>query len=163
MDLTQLGLVLADGAPEHEVLTRSAFNNRFLIPAGAADYEVAGVHTFEEPGRILSFFPHMHVRGSRFLYELVAEGGAPEPLLWVPRYDFNWQIGYELDEPLRVAAGTRLRATGWFDNSEGNPYNPDPGAEVRFGEQTYDEMMIGYFDWVPDRPIHAGERRVASR
>jgi mono/diheme cytochrome c family protein len=150
LDLTELGLVFADGPPEAEVFTRSAFNTRFLIPPGAADYEVTGVHRFAESGRILSFFPHMHVRGSRFLYEMLHEDGSAERLLWVPRYDFNWQIGYILDEPLQVAAGARLRATAWFDNSRRNQYNPDPNAEVRFGEQTNDEMMIGYFDWVAD-------------
>lgn len=71
-------------------------------------------------------------------------------ILDVPRYDFNWQLAYHFAEPLRVQAGTEIIATAWFDNSEGNPANPDPSQTVYFGEQTFEEMMIGYFDWIPD-------------
>jgi mono/diheme cytochrome c family protein len=147
-DQSALALVFADDPPRREVHTRSAFNSRFVIPPGAPRYEVAGVHTFREDGYILEFFPHMHNRGAAFRYELLHEDGRVEPLLEVPRYDFNWQITYKPGRPIFAPAGSRLRATGWFDNSPDNPANPDPGAEVRFGEQTWEEMMIGYFDWV---------------
>jgi mono/diheme cytochrome c family protein len=147
-DRSALALVFADGPPEREVRTRSAWNNRFVIPAGARHFEVPGEHAFREDGYILEFFPHMHNRGAAFRYELVHEDGREELLLEVPRYDFNWQITYKPQRPIFAPAGSRLRATGWFDNSADNPANPDHTAEVRFGEQTWEEMMIGYFDWV---------------
>jgi hypothetical protein len=68
----------------------------------------------------------------------------------VPRYDFNWQLTYHLEEPVHVPAGTKLKATAWWDNSEGNPFNPDPSVTVSWGDQTFEEMMIGYFDWIAD-------------
>ncbi len=147
-DRSTLGLVFADAPPDREVRTRSAFNNQFAIPPGAPSYEVPGEHEFREDGYILEFFPHMHNRGAAFRYELVHEDGTADHLLEVPRYDFNWQITYKPDRPIFTPAGSRLRATGWFDNSPDNPSNPDPTAEVLFGEQTWEEMMIGYFDWV---------------
>jgi mono/diheme cytochrome c family protein len=147
-DRSALALVFADSPPEREVQTRSAFNTRFVIPPGDPSHEVVGYHTFREDGYILEFFPHMHNRGSAFRYELVHPDGRVDHLLEIPRYDFNWQITYKPDRPILAPAGARLRATGWFDNSTANPANPDPAAEVRFGEQTWEEMMIGYFDWV---------------
>jgi mono/diheme cytochrome c family protein len=148
-DRSALALIFADEAPEREVQTRSAFNHQFVIPPGAPRHEVAGEHRFRDDGYILEFFPHMHNRGAAFRYELVHADGSVDRLLEVPRYDFNWQITYKPERPIHAPAGSRLRATGWFDNSPSNPANPDPAAEVRFGEQTWEEMMIGYFDWVP--------------
>jgi mono/diheme cytochrome c family protein len=147
-DHSALALIFADEPPEREVRTRSAFDTRFVIPAGAPRHEVPGEHLFREDGYILEFFPHMHNRGAAFRYELLLPDGTEEHLLEVPRYDFNWQITYKPERPIFAPAGSRLRATGWFDNSPDNPANPDPSNEVRFGEQTWEEMMIGYFDWV---------------
>jgi hypothetical protein len=93
------------------------------------------------------------LRGKAFRYEVVAPDGAARTLLNVPRYDFNWQLGYQYAEPPVIPAGHRLRATGWFDNSSGNPHNPDPSRLVTWGEQTTDEMMIGYVEYyVPAQP-----------
>lgn len=90
--------------------------------------------------------------GAGFLGDAVGSGDvAGETLLEIPRYDFNWQLVYTPKQPVYAAAGATLRATGWFDNSYANPANPDPTADVRFGEQTWEEMMIGYFDWIPAR------------
>lgn len=150
MDRTRLGFVFADEPPTHEVQTRSALNWQFVIPPHASNHEVVAEHTFQAPGTVLSLFPHMHVRGKSFRVDAVDVDGTVTPLLWVPRYQFDWQLAYHLKEPLRVRPGMKLRATGWFDNSEANPANPDPEQEVRFGEQSFDEMMIGYFDWIPD-------------
>jgi hypothetical protein len=97
----------------------------------------------------------MHLRGKAFRYELLfpdRPDGRTEVLLDVPRYDFNWQLHYVLEEPVFVPRGAALRSTGWFDNSKDNPANPDPGASVRFGEQTWEEMMIGFFDWYDPSP-----------
>jgi len=103
----------------------------------------------------LSFMPHMHLRGKRFEYNIIHPRGAPdssepqsteiEPLLGV-HYHFHWQMSYRLAEPRLLKAGTELQAVAWFDNSKDNPHNPDPQAAVRWGEQTYEEMMVGFFD-----------------
>jgi hypothetical protein len=93
------------------------------------------------------FSPHMHLRGKAFRYELAYPDGTSQILLDVPRYDFNWQTFYRLKSPLQVNRPAALRCTAWFDNSADNPSNPDPAAVVRFGRQTWDEMMIGYFEW----------------
>jgi hypothetical protein len=87
----------------------------------------------------------MHLRGKRFEYNIVAKDGAIEPLLRV-NWDFRWQLSYQLAKPMHLAAGTELQAVAWFDNSSANPHNPDPSVAVRWGDQTYDEMMVGFFD-----------------
>jgi hypothetical protein len=91
--------------------------------------------------------PHMHVRGKAMEIRAVYPDGAVETLLRVPRYDFNWQLGYDLAERKLLPRGTRVEATGWFDNSPNNKSNPDPTVEVRWGDQSWEEMMIGFF-WV---------------
>ncbi len=149
-DQTMLGFHFADEPPERIVETGSAHNTRFEIPPGDPNFAAAGVYTFERSGTLLSLFPHLHVRGSAFRYDLIYPDGREVPVLNVPRYDFNWQLTYHLEEPVHVPAGTKLRATGWWDNSEGNPFNPDPSVTVKWGDQTFEEMMIGYFDWIAD-------------
>lgn len=148
-DRPKLGLVFAAGPPEHEVETQGIFDVFFRIPAGAKRHPVTATWTFERPGRVLAFVPHMHLRGTAFRYELLLPGKEPETVLDIPRYAFDWQLVYRLREPMDVPKGARLRATGWFDNSADNPANPDPTKEVAFGEQTFEEMMIGYFEWYP--------------
>jgi hypothetical protein len=145
------------------VVTASAYDDSFAIPPGAFDHEVAAEYVFPSDAAILTLFPHTHLRGVRFLYELVYPDGRREDLLGVPEYDFNWQLSYDLLTPLEVPSGTKLVATGWYDNTDGNPANPDPSATVRFGEQTFDEMMIGYVNWVPTgaRPVEASAPREA--
>ncbi len=148
-DRPELGLIFTDGPPKAEVASQGIFNARFRIPPGAKEFPVTGKYRFDKPGRVLSFTPHMHLRGAAFRYEMKLPDGEWTTILDVPRYDFNWQLNYRLREPLDVPAGTMFRATGTFDNSDGNPANPDPKKTVRFGEQTSDEMMIGYFEWIP--------------
>jgi len=97
---------------------------------------------------VLSFFPHMHLRGKSFRYEVVFPDGTEEILLEVPHYDFNWQHRYVLAEPRRLPAGTLIRCVALYDNSAANPVNPDPSATVIAGPQTTDEMFNGYFDVV---------------
>jgi hypothetical protein len=98
---------------------------------------------------LLSFFPHMHLRGKEFEYSIIHKDKSIEPLLRV-RYHFHWQMSYRLKEPRVLKAETELQAVAWFDNSRGNPHNPDPSAAVRWGEQTYEEMMVGFFDVAVD-------------
>jgi hypothetical protein len=166
IDRTQLGLVFADEPPRLEVQTGSAFNTDFVIPPGAPRHEASGEYEFETDALIVNFFPHMHNRGAAFRYDLIGRDGAAETLLEIPRYDFNWQLTYVPQRPIRAPAGSMLRATGWFDNSPQNPANPDPTQDVRFGEQTWEEMMIGYFDWIPARaarPDAEAQQRSATR
>lgn len=149
-DRTQIGFIFADTAPEREMHTSAAMTTRLDIPPGASNHEVKATTTFSRPAVIQSFAPHMHVRGKAYRYELTWPDGTSEVVLDIPRYDFNWQTRYVLREPIRVPAGTKLTCTAWYDNSDGNPANPNPKARVRFGEQTWDEMMIGYFEYWRD-------------
>ena len=152
-DHSSIGLIFSKGVPEKRVLTLQLTNDHFVIPPGATDYRVEARGTIPNDATLLSFFPHMHLRGKRFEYNLIrkkANAGKTseykiEPLLRV-NYHFHWQMSYRLAEPRELKAGTELQAVAWFDNSRSNPHNPDPKAEVRWGEQTYDEMMVGFFD-----------------
>jgi Copper type II ascorbate-dependent monooxygenase, C-terminal domain len=144
-DVTRIGLRFARKIPEKRVLTLQLTNDHFLIPPGVPDYRVEAWGTLPNDALLLSFFPHMHLRGKRFEYNIVRNDGSIEPLLRV-NYHFHWQMSYRLAEPLPLKAGTKLQAVGWFDNSRGNMHNPDPDAAVRWGEQTSDEMMVGFFD-----------------
>ena len=148
-DRTKLGLIFSDEPNPTEVRTTSAANQNFAIPPQAFDHEVKATYRFPEAAEILSLLPHTHLRGMRFRYELTYPDGTQEDLLEVPFYDFNWQFNYELLTPKRVPEGTRMTATAWYDNSEYNPANPAPDEWVRFGEQTFEEMMVGYVNWVP--------------
>ncbi|MEP7344105.1 MAG: MBOAT family O-acyltransferase [Gemmatimonadaceae bacterium] len=152
-DSLRMGLVFSKQAPGFEVLTSSGYNKDFVIPPMDPHYPVSGTYEFKEPGLLLSFLPHMHYRGRAFRYELVAPDGTRTLLLDVPRYGFNWQVSYNLATPIPVSKGWRITATGWFDNSPNNPENPDPTKAVKFGMQSTQEMMIGYFDWIPNRPF----------
>lgn len=145
-DRTEMAFIFADTPPRHEVTVGSVQTTRFVIPAGAKRHEVTASTTFREPTTLLGFSPHMHLRGAGFRYTLVTPDQRERVVLDIPRYDFGWQTMYRLTEPITVPAGTRLIGTAWYDNSAGNPANPDPTRAVRFGEQTWDEMMIGYFE-----------------
>jgi len=151
-DQSKLGFVFADEPPAEEVQTESAFNLRFRIPPGDPNKMVVAKYKFQTSGKLTRLFPHAHVRCKAFRYELIHPDGSSEILLDIPRYDFNWQINYDFAEPVNVEQGSVLKVSAWYDNSADNPYNPDPTAEVRHGEQTWEEMMIGYFDWVKTGP-----------
>jgi hypothetical protein len=148
-DLTRIGLIFAKEPPQKRVLTLQLTNDHFVIPPGAPDYRVEARGTLPNDALLLSFFPHMHLRGKRFEYNIIHKDKTVEPLLRV-HYHFHWQMSYRLAEPLPLKAGTELQGVAWFDNSKDNPHNPDPGAAVRWGEQTYDEMMVGFFDVAVD-------------
>ncbi|SRR5579883_867970 len=147
-DRSSVGLIFAKQPPKHEVLTRAITQRRFTIPPGADNQEVKSATTFKEDALLLSLFPHMHLRGKDFEYRIVFPDGKSEVLLRVPRYDFNWQSHYRLAKPIKMPAGTRIECTAHFDNSANNPNNPDPQKTVRWGEQTWEEMMIGFVDYV---------------
>jgi peroxiredoxin len=162
VDRSSVGLVLAKEMPEREAFTRPIAFDRFRIPPGAEAHEVKADWNVKSDTKLLAFMPHMHLRGKDFLYRAYFPDRPTEPvtLLSVPAYDFGWQSYYTLKEPLLLPAGTRVECIAHFDNSESNPANPDPKATVTWGDQTYQEMMIGYVDVVPDRPIQKPEPRV---
>jgi len=152
-DLSKLGLLFTDEqSVTHEVVTTSAVNLRFSIPPGAANHAVTATLPEKLPEcELLSFSPHMHVRGKSFKYTIVYPGKRREVVLDIPHYDFNWQTEYRLASPIQVPAGTRMRCDATFDNSDGNLNNPDSKAWVSWGDQTYEEMMIGYFHYAVKR------------
>jgi peroxiredoxin/mono/diheme cytochrome c family protein len=147
-DLSRIGFVFADPKTiTHEVKTTSAVQRQIAIPPGAADHVIEATSRASADGALLlGYMPHMHLRGKAFSYEAVHPDGKREMLLDVPQYDFNWQTSYRLAEPIKLTAGTKLHAVAHYDNSADNPSNPDPEKSVRWGEQTWNEMMIGYFD-----------------
>ena len=144
-DRTSIGLVFAKAPPKQRVITLQLNNHALIIPPGADDFRVDVQGTLPNDATLLSLFPHMHLRGKRFEYDIVGADGSVEVLLRV-NYHFHWQLSYKLAEPRLLQAGTRLRAIAWYDNSRNNPHNPDPEKTVRWGDQTSDEMMVGFFD-----------------
>jgi hypothetical protein len=149
-DRTRIGVVFAKEAPKQAVLSLQMSNDRFVIPPGESNYRVQVSGTLPNDALLISMFPHMHLRGKGFEYLITGPNGRVETLLKVNHYDFQWQLNYRLAEPRLIKAGTRLQWVGYFDNSPNNPGNPDPTMEVRYGEQSWEEMMIGFFDVVVD-------------
>ncbi len=146
-DQSQLGLVFADPKKiTHEVVTTSAVQRSLRIPPNAEHHRVEATRRPLDDALLLGLMPHMHLRGSAFRYEAWLPDGSKEVLLDIPHYDFNWQTSYRLAEPRPLPAGTRMHCVAHFDNSERNLNNPDPSQTVGWGDQTWDEMMIGYFD-----------------
>jgi len=144
-DQTRVGLVFAKRPPKQRVLTLQLANHSFVIPPEADNFRVEVFGTLPNDAMLLSLFPHMHLRGKRFEYDIVHPDGSVETLLRV-NYHFHWQLSYRLAQPRFLKAGTKLEAIAWFDNSRNNPHNPDPTQTVRWGGQTYEEMMVGFFD-----------------
>lgn len=144
-DQTSVGMVFAKTPPAKRVLTLQLTNSSFVIPPAVDDFRVEVHGSLPNDALLLSFFPHMHLRGKRFEYNILRPDGSIEPLLRV-NYNFYWQLSYRLATPMPLKAGTLLQAVGWYDNSKNNPHNPDPDAAVYWGDQTYDEMMVGFFD-----------------
>jgi hypothetical protein len=160
-DVTRVGMTFSKKPPPQRVLTLQLTNDHFVIPPGVPDFRVEARGTLPNDALLLSFFPHTHLRGVRFEYNIIRtkddglgqHGGVAdskrevesETLLRV-NYHFHWQMSYRLAEPRLLKAGTELQAIAWYDNSRNNPHNPDPDAAVHWGDQTYDEMMVGFFD-----------------
>jgi peroxiredoxin/mono/diheme cytochrome c family protein len=145
-DRSLIGLKFADPASvKKKVMYGMAVNASFEIPPHADDHEVISKVKFSRDMLLLNLFPHMHYRGKSFRIEAETPDGTREVLLDVPHYDFNWQLRYDLAEPKFMPKGTQLICTGHFDNSAANPANPDPNKAVRFGLQTFEEMLVGYY------------------
>jgi hypothetical protein len=150
-DVTSVAVKWAKNPPQRMVGGGNVLNVRFAIPPGAANHEVRGERTFADDTLLTSMMPHMHVRGKSMTYVAHYPDGRSETLLLVSKYDFNWQHSYELAEPKLLPKGTRLEVIATFDNSTANPLNPDPSATVRWGDQTWEEMMIGFYSTIQPR------------
>jgi hypothetical protein len=146
-DQTNLGMVFSKERPKQRVLTLQLANEHdtIPIPPNTDNYRVEVHGTLPNDAVLLSFFPHMHLRGKKFEYNIVNKDESRETLLRV-NYDFYWQLSYRLAQPRFLPAGTKLGAIAWYDNSKNNPHNPDPDSPVQWGDQTYNEMMVGFFD-----------------
>jgi hypothetical protein len=152
-DRTYVGLKFAKEPPRFRAVTGRALNLAFKIPPNDPNYEVKSTYTAKDDIQLIGFMPHMHLRGKDFKYTIVYPDGREEVLLNVPKYDFNWQLAYEPYQPLDLPKGTRIDCVAHFDNSANNKYNPDPSKEVKWGDQTWEEMMIGWFTYtVPVGP-----------
>jgi hypothetical protein len=162
VDQPQVALVLGSDPPGKRILTLQMGRDDLRIPPGEANYRASVSGTLPAGALLISLFPHMHLRGSAFDFEIVGPNGYIEPLLKVKPYNFDWQLNYILKKPRLLSKGTVLRWTGYFDNSPNNPRNPDPSAEVTWGEQSWNEMMIGFFDVAVDPEVDK-HRYFASR
>ena len=141
-DQTRIGFRFAKRPPEHELRSFNMINGSFVIPPGAADYRVEAGARFLEDVTLYAMLPHTHLRGRRWEYTLTYPDGRSERLFSVPKYDFAWQTDYTFREPRRIPKGTTLTGVAWYDNSPANRVNPDPNAEVRWGDQTWEEMQF---------------------
>ncbi len=146
-DLTQIGVVLATEPPTKLRAGGGGqiLNVMFAIPPGHPNYEVVAKQTINRDTYLSTMYPHMHMRGKDVTYTIVYPDGREELVLRVPKYDFNWQLNYRLAEPKLMPKGSTLLITAHYDNSKDNPFNPDPTATVRWGDQTWEEMLIGYY------------------
>ncbi len=147
VDRSSLGLKIRKDTPTYRAFSGSATQFRLAIPPGDPSYETKATHVFKEDVTLLDMTPHMHLRGKAFKYVLTYPDGKSEVLLNVPKYDFNWQLSYILSEPRHLPKGSKIEATAWYDNSANNKFNPDPTKTVRWGDQTFEEMMIGFFNY----------------
>ena len=145
-DRSRIGLRFQDAPPAKRLVTLMASNTKFVIPPGAAAHPVASKWVLSKDIELTGVMPHMHLRGNDFRFELRHLDGRRETLLNVPKYDFDWQFFYYLKQPMQLAAGTVIECFAHFDNSPNNPDNPDPSEEVRWGDQSWEEMMIGFFE-----------------
>jgi hypothetical protein len=147
-DRSAVALIFAKQPPKQEVMTHALPKVDIRIPPGDANHREESVFTFPENRRILSLMPHMHLRGKSWEYRILYPDGRAETILNVPRYDFNWQSIYRFADPPLLPKGARLQCIAHWDNSAANPANPDATKLITFGPQTWDEMMLGWMDYV---------------
>jgi mono/diheme cytochrome c family protein len=145
-DQSNVGLVLAKEAPTERVMTLQAGNEKFKIPPGDPDYRVDASFTFRREVTLLGLHPHMHMRGKDMSYRVVFPNGETRAILNVPHYNWHWQLWYNLAKPMVLPAGSKIECTAHYDNSAKNPENPDPSKTVTWGQQSFDEMMVCFFN-----------------
>ncbi|MCH7945621.1 MAG: redoxin family protein [Armatimonadetes bacterium] len=146
-DQTRIGLKFTDEVPKNEVHVQGIANTRFRIPPGASNHSDKSTIVVPADIVVTNYLAHMHLRGKAFKFEVEYPDGRSEVLLDIPRYDFNWQLTYKYAEPKLIPKGSKITVTGTFDNSAANPANPDPTRTVRWGDQTDEEMLLGYFEY----------------
>ena len=155
-DRSYIGVRFAKETPTHRAIRGMSINPMLRIPPNDPNFEVRSSYTAKEDITLDSLMPHMHLRGKDFQYTIVYPDGRREVVLNVPKYDFNWQLMYQLKSPMLLPKGTRIDCVAHYDNSPNNKYNPDPTKEVHWGDQTFEEMMIGFFTYtVPYAPSAA--------
>jgi hypothetical protein len=163
-DQTEIGFTIAKEEPSRRFITLSPTSNRgertFRIPAGDPNWEISTEVQFNQDAEIVWFLPHMHLRGKDMIYQLLFPTGEKQIVLSVPHYDFNWQLGYDVDKPIKVPKGTRLLVTAHYDNSANNKFNPNPNKDVRWGDQTWEEMMVPWFGVIVNKS--ADPRKVVT-
>jgi hypothetical protein len=147
IDQTSLGIYFADGRVDKSLRMLAGDRRDLQIPPGDPNYSLTAKRTFDTDGLIRFFHVHMHLRGKSYAFRFTYPDGRVDTPFEVPNYDFNWQRSYILTEPMRVPKGTQVEFIGTYDNSPRNRYNPDPGATIRWGEKTTDEMMQGRLFW----------------
>jgi hypothetical protein len=145
-DRSKVGVVFATEPPKERVFTLAAGKGDFKIPPGDPNYKVDSEFEMGTQVKLISLLPHMHLRGKDFEYRVVYPTGETETILSVPRYSFSWQLSYYPVKPIVLTKGTKIECTAHYDNSPNNPSNPDATKEVAWGDQSWDEMMIGFFD-----------------
>jgi hypothetical protein len=162
-DKTKIGLIFAKEPPKEKLMGGNSALMRLNLPANDPNVKLTAVSTIPYDGELVSMMPHAHLRGKAFEYKITRPDGSSEVVLRVPKYDFNWQLTYWLETPIHMPKGTKMELTAWYDNSSNNPYNPDPNNEVHWGEQTTEEMMMGYFNYVvsPGQDVPDTNRRRA--
>ena len=145
-DRTRIGLVFAKKPATEQIVAMQAAAPWIAIPPGDPNYRISAVSVIHETSYLMGLRAHMHLRGKSFTFRAVYPTGETETLLDIPHYDFNWQPYYYLETPKLLPRGTRIEASAVFDNSPNNPFNPNPAAAIFWGPQSWDEMMIGWFD-----------------
>ncbi len=154
-DRTKVAVIYAKEPPKKLAAGGMVLQPRFVIPAYDGNAEVRGTVNLQRDTVVTTYTPHMHVRGKDMTYTAHYPDGTVETLLAVPKYDFNWQITYELATPKLLPKGTEVEVVAHYDNSTGNKFNPDPSKDVRWGDQTWEEMMIGFFGTLAEPPSAA--------
>jgi hypothetical protein len=162
-DRSMVGVFYADPATVKKTVRGGVCGDvGFEIPPGDSNYEITARHLFLKDTLLMNLTPHMHLRGKSFKYEAQYPDGTKEVLLDVPSYDFNWQLRYMLVEPKLMPRGSRLICTAHFDNSQDNPANPDPTATIRYGDQTWEEMMFGFYTSIDPKEDISDKKAVAE-
>jgi hypothetical protein len=159
VDRSKVGFVFAKQPPKERVINTFVFNPDMHIPPQEGNFRINARVKVLEPVKVQSFFPHMHVRGKAMEYKATYPTGESQVLCSVSRYDFNWQMTYMLAGPVSLPKGTELLVSAWYDNSPNNPSNPNPNADVYWGEQTWEEMLAGFMDFVI--PVDLNPARIA--
>jgi hypothetical protein len=162
-DKTSVGLIFSKKPVQKIMAGGSAMNRSFVIPAGEGNHQVVSRYTFRQDSHITDLMPHMHLRGKDFQYTLFYPDGTSKILLSVPKWDFNWQTRYELAEPVAAPKGSRIECVAHFDNSTKNKWNPDATKNVRWGQQTWEEMMIGFVGFTLDEQNLLSSPTTASK